>query len=544
MKVLQLKKFSVNFKLDQGQFTAVDEIDLDLHQGEILGLIGESGSGKSVASQSICRLIPEAIVSGQSLYGTEESQIDIGSFNPSQLRELRKNEIAYIFQEPMTALNPLMTCGKQIAESLKLKDQLEEQLKTLLEKVELEDSNRILKSYPHELSGGQRQRIMIAMALAKSPKILIADEPTTALDIAVQNEVLQLLKKLASEKNLAILFITHDLLSLRNFADRITVMYKGKIVETNSGSALLKSAQHPYTKALIESRANYSKKGRTLAEINDLLKEKDGRLTYKSVETASLNVKNSEETKELVSIRGLYKWHSKKSLFKSYKTEVLKDVNIELMEGDSFGLIGESGSGKSTLAKILLKIWNHNRGEVWIKGQKIESIKNLDKEIQLVFQDPYSSLNPKHRVGQAIREVYQNTGQAVSKQDILDLLLKVGLDPSAYNKYPHEFSGGQRQRICIAKALAKNAKLLVLDEAVSALDVSVQAKILNLLNRLKQEEGLSYLLISHDMNVISYFCNRIAVLRHGEIQDYGLTEDLIHSPTSNYTRSLLEESIY
>ncbi|MFY0643578.1 MAG: ABC transporter ATP-binding protein [Bacteroidia bacterium] len=544
MEVLRLHNFSVCFKQASGTFTAVDEINLVLNSGEILGLIGESGSGKSVASQSICRLIPEAEISGESVYGNSQSSQDIQLMNSEELRALRKREIAYIFQEPMTALNPLINCGKQIAESLSDKTDLDKQIISLLEKVELSDTLRIMKAYPHELSGGQRQRIMIAMALAKSPQILIADEPTTALDIAVQNEVLGLLKKLAKNDKLAILFITHDLLSLKNFADRIAVMYKGKIVETEQTNALLNSAQHPYTKALLESRANYSKKGKELAEIGDLLYEENGELKYREVTKSALSLNDKATDQAIISIKGLTKWHTKKSLFKKRDTVVLKEVSLNLYQGDSFGLVGESGSGKSTLAKVLLRIWKHNKGEVLVNGKKIDTLKNLDQDIQLVFQDPYSSLNPKHRIGEALKEVFKTSKDKVSKNEILELLVKVGLDHTAYDKYPHEFSGGQRQRICIAKALAKRAQILVLDEAVSALDVSVQAKILNLLNKLKIEEGLTYLLISHDMNVISYFCNRIAVLRHGEIQDYGNTDELIKNPNSEYTRSLLKESIY
>lgn len=535
MALLQLQDFSVSFNTPNGLFKAVDKVNLSIENGEIMALIGESGSGKSVASQSICRLLPQAIIEGQAIIDTGQNKINLVSANEEQLRKIRSKHISYIFQEPMTALNPLLRCGEQILENFdgeKGKNELE----ALLKKVELSDADRIARSYPHELSGGQRQRVMIAMALASSPALLIADEPTTALDLAVQTEVLSLLKRLAKDQNLAVLFITHDLMSLKEFADNIAVIYKGQIVETGNGESLLKNPQHAYTRALLESRASYEKKGTRLSEISDIL----GADLSPQMQKVHMVAPTDDI---LLEVRDLYKWHEKKSLFKHSRTEVLRNISFDIHKGDVLGLIGESGSGKSTIAKILLKIWQQNQGQVLYKGKALQSVNDLYKHVQLVFQDPYSSLNPKHKIGNAILEVLTKHSNKPSKSKVNELLETVGLAADSYSKYPHEFSGGQRQRICIAKALACEPEILVLDEAVSALDVSVQAKILNLLNDLKELKGLTYLLISHDMNVVSYFCNKILVLRNGSIVDYGLTDDLIHAPSSDYTASLLKHSI-
>jgi len=549
LKILDVHNFCVKFKIDKTQsFEAVKGIDFSIAQGEILGLIGESGSGKSVTSQAITRLLDDAECSGEVNFLHNDQEVNLLTCGENTLQSIRKEEISYIFQEPMTALNPLIPCGKQILESAKTKSA--EYLEELLHKVELTDTKRVAESYPHELSGGQRQRIMIAMALAKQPKLLIADEPTTALDIAVQTEILQLLKKLSRDEQMGILFITHDLLSLKGFADNIAVMYHGNIVELNKANSILNNPQHPYAKALIESRATYDKRGKVLAEIDDLLQENEDGLHFVSPKNETLTVEeNSDEV--ILQLNGVEKSHYKAELFKKIETKVLHDIHIDLNQGDILGLIGESGSGKSTIAKLILKIWNSTNGHITYHGKNLESIEDLSREIQLVFQDPFSSLNPKHKIGKAIAEVLQtihnkgvNEGSKSSvKNKVVSLLQEVGLTASDFDKYPHEFSGGQRQRICIAKALAKNPKIIVLDEAVSALDVSVQAKVLNLLNDLKREKGLTYLLISHDMNVVSYFCNKIIVLKQGRVVEAGETDTLINNPKSDYTKTLLEHSI-
>ena len=545
MKILDVHNFSVKFKLNNDEtFAAVRGIDFSINQGQILGLIGESGSGKSVASQCITKLIDDALLYGEVLFSHNDSQVNLLTVDEDTLRKIRRREIAYIFQEPMTALNPLIPCGKQILECAESPSA--EFLSLLLEKVELTDIERVAASYPHELSGGQRQRIMIAMALAKKPKLLIADEPTTALDIAVQAEILTLLKKLSRDEKMGILFITHDLLSLKGFADHIAVMYHGKLVEKNTADEILTHPQHPYAKALIESRATYTKRGNILAEIDDLLETKDGELHFNPPKSIPLTPKkNSDEV--LLELSGVEKSHFKSSLFKKEETKVLHDIHFTLNQGDILGLIGESGSGKSTIAKLILKIWNPTNGVLKLHNKDLASIRDISDEIQLVFQDPFSSLNPKHKIGNAISEVLQTTDKkapkSAVKEKVISLLQEVGLTASDFAKYPHEFSGGQRQRICIAKTLAKNPKIIVLDEAVSALDVSVQAKVLNLLNDLKREKGLTYLLISHDMNVVSYFCNKIIVLKQGRVIESGETDILIRNPKSDYTKTLLEHSI-
>ena len=545
MKILDVHNFSVKFKLNNDEtFAAVRGIDFSINQGQILGLIGESGSGKSVASQCITKLIDDALLYGEVLFSHNDSQVNLLTVDEDTLRKIRRREIAYIFQEPMTALNPLIPCGKQILECAESPSA--EFLSLLLEKVELTDIERVAASYPHELSGGQRQRIMIAMALAKKPKLLIADEPTTALDIAVQTEILTLLKKLSRDEKMGILFITHDLLSLKGFADHIAVMYHGKLVEKNTADEILTHPQHPYAKALIESRATYTKRGNILAEIDDLLETKDGELHFNPPKSIPLTPKkNSDEI--LLELSGVEKSHFKSSLFKKEETKVLHDIHFTLNQGDILGLIGESGSGKSTIAKLILKIWNPTNGVLKLHNKDLASISDISEEIQLVFQDPFSSLNPKHKIGNAISEVLQTTDKkapkSAVKEKVISLLQEVGLTASDFAKYPHEFSGGQRQRICIAKTLAKNPKIIVLDEAVSALDVSVQAKVLNLLNDLKREKGLTYLLISHDMNVVSYFCNKIIVLKQGRVIESGETDILIRNPKSDYTKTLLEHSI-
>ena len=541
MKILEINNLSVKFSQEGTNFEAVKGISFFLNAGEILGLIGESGSGKSVASQSITRLIEDAIYNGSVNYYTDNQCIDLIQCSNTQLQKIRKEEIAYIFQEPMTALNPLITCGDQIMESSFTKNN--DILYDLLNKVELTDVERIAKSYPHELSGGQRQRIMIAMALAKKPNLLIADEPTTALDIAVQREILTLLKKLSVEDNMGILFITHDLLSLREFADRTTVMYHGEIVEQDKTSKILNSPNHPYTKALIESRPSYRKKGNILKEIGDLLVETNGNLTYKKPKLQILTP-NIPSDEVILELKDIGKYHVQNGLFSKTKNQVLEDISLQVNRGDIIGLIGESGSGKSTIAKIILRLWKETSGTISLHGNEIQSFSDLSKEIQLVFQDPFSSLNPKHTIGRAISEVFQISKENLKSKDIkqssIELIKIVGLSENDYQKYPHEFSGGQRQRICIAKALAKGPKFIVLDEAVSALDVSIQAKILNLLNQLKSEKDLTYLLISHDMNVVSYFCNKLVVLKNGKIIESGDTEELIKNPKSEYTKTLLE----
>ena len=540
--LLSIRSLRVRFPDPNGMLEVVHGIDLEIKAGQIHGLIGESGSGKSVASQAIGRLQSADYV-GSIHLTTEKGVVDLLSLSEKEIRGVRRKEIAYIFQEPMTALNPLMRCGDQIAEGLALRKNKRQGVQELLQKVEIRDPVRAYDAYPHELSGGQRQRVMIAMALARTPRLLIADEPTTALDIAVQGELLALLKRLAREDGLAILFITHDLLSLQGFADHISVMYKGHIMESGPASSILGAPQHPYTRALLQSRASYDKRGMVLAEMGELLHMKDGEYQFMEAPPRPLH-RIEPGTERVIEVKGLQMWHEEKQLFHRKRTQVLHSVDLSLYQGDILGIVGESGSGKSTIAKILLGLWKAKGGELMLYGKPLDQTRRLGEQLQLVFQDPYSSLNPKHRIGAAILEVLRSREPSAGKTELNQLLEMVGLEAQDGDRYPHEFSGGQRQRICIARALAKSPRILVLDEAVAALDVSVQARILNLLNDLKIKNSLSYILISHDMNVVSYFCNRILVLRQGEVIEFGETEYLVKNAQNPYTRSLLEHSIH
>jgi peptide/nickel transport system ATP-binding protein len=533
--LLRIENLNVYFPLgsDEKQ-QVVHSLNFEINQSQVLGIIGESGSGKSVATQVISGLIPSAEVSGKAWFNNESSETDLLSLDASARRQVLRSDIAYIFQEPMTALNPLIRCGKQIEESLRSRSK--EKVYELLLRVELTDVERIYQSFPHELSGGQRQRIMIAMALAKEPKLLIADEPTTALDIAVQSGILQLLKAISIREKLGIIFITHDILSLRGFADHILVLYQGKVQEYGPCEEIMERPQSSYTKALLESRATYAKKGKYLLEVDEIINQ--------TTTPEKLPAYKRQEGSPIVEIRGLSKSYSEGFLLNKKISKVINDINIEINRGDIFGLIGESGSGKSTIARILLRLLKADQGKILIAGTEFEKIKSLPSKIQLVFQDPYSSLNPKQRIGPGLREVLRLRNETDSKEAAIELLITVGLNAADYQKFPHEFSGGQRQRICIARALARRPEILVLDESVSALDVSIQAKILNLLNELKAQYDLTYILISHDMNVISYFCNRIAVLKDGTIIEAGNTDELITQSRNTYTRTLLDHSIH
>lgn len=538
MNLLNVNNLSVSFKLKNKQlFQALNSVSFEINSGEVFAIIGESGSGKSVTSKAITQLITGATTSGSIVYNYTKKEIDLLKCSVKQLNKVRQKSISYIFQEPMTALNPLIKCGNQILEGQTFSDEV---LKDLLDKVELTDYERINKSYPHQLSGGQRQRVMIAMALAKKPDLLIADEPTTALDVAVQDEVLKLLKRLCKTENLTVLFITHDLLSLKGFADRVAVMYKGSIVEKGSSEAILNSPQHPYTIALIKSRATYKSKGKILPELSGLMnQEGDTNKNYRPQPLGKFQISESP----ILQLENISKSYFNQKLFSKTETKVLNDISFSLLDGQSLGLIGESGSGKSTIAKLILTIWNKTAGDILYDERKIEDFDNLADQIQLVFQDPYSSLNPKHKVGKAIEEVVRVKSKSRSKEKAIELLQEVGLNANEYNKYPHEFSGGQRQRICIAKTLARNPKIIVLDEATSALDVSVQAKILNLLNELRLKKRLTYILIAHDMNIVSYFCDYIVVLKEGRIIEQGKTANIIEKPKEEYTKSLFEHTI-
>ena len=530
----------------------------------MLALVGESGSGKSVTSLSSMQLIPQMakqIDSGEIWYDKDGEQIALNSLSEKEMQSIRTKEIAMIFQEPMTALNPSMTCGKQVYEAINThlilnSEAIKKRCLELFESVELPDPKRIYDSYPHQLSGGQKQRVMIAMALSCDPKILIADEPTTALDVTVQKEILELIKRLQKKENMACLFISHDLELVREVADHIAVMQHGKIVENKSKAALFKKPEHPYSKALLACRPNIHKSLKRLATVSDFLENEalDAAEFYAQNECEPEQVKKSRETyysqASIMEVKALSKTYTDKGFFgKGTEVKALNKVSLELFKGESLGIVGESGCGKSTLSKCLVQLEKQNEGSIIYKSTNIKELLSTAplsyrKKVQMIFQDPASSLNPKMRVGAILTEVMKvhniRNNRAERMEKAKELLEKVGLEAEHFNRYPHEFSGGQKQRIGIARALALEPEIIICDESVSALDVSIQAQVLNLLDELKERFSLSYIFISHDLGVVKHFCDRIVVLNQGRIEETGFPEDLFNKAKSDYTRKLIE----
>lgn len=572
--LLEVKNLVTAFNTDDGVVNAVNDISFTLYRGETVGIVGESGSGKSVTSLSIMRLIPDPpgrIVSGEILYHTEKGEIiDITKLKNEHLRKIRGNEISMIFQEPMTSLNPVYTCGDQVAEAIilhqkKSKKEAQELTLKLFEQVKLPDPSRILNSYPHQLSGGQKQRVMIAMAMSCKPGILIADEPTTALDVTVQKTILKLMADLKKEIETSIIFITHDLGVIAEIADKVIVMYKGKIVEQGSVVDIFENPQHPYTKGLLACRPPLNKRLKVLPTVADFMKvNEDGSIVEISStvkDTIESLVVTERETIErrnklslgdsILKVKNLKVWFpSKKDFFGNTKEYVkaVNDVSFEMKEGETLGLVGESGCGKTTLGKTILRLNPATEGEIIYKGRDILSmsksdLKDLRKEMQIIFQDPYSSLNPRMSIGDAIMEPMMVHGilsnDKERKDKVYELLDKVNLKPEQFSRYPHEFSGGQRQRICIARALALNPKFIICDESVSALDVSVQAQVLNLLIKLREEFKFSYIFISHDLSVVKFLSDRIIVMNGGKIEEIGYADDIYNHPNTEYTKKLI-----
>lgn len=555
---------SLSFGKGSEKTRVLNEVNLRLNKGELLALVGESGSGKSVTSLASMRLIPnleEHIDTGEIWYEKDGETVAIHKLSEKEVRAFRCNEIAMIFQEPMTALNPSITCGKQVFEAIKQHLNLNSEANKqrcieLFESVELPDPERIYKSYPHQLSGGQKQRVMIAMALSCNPKILIADEPTTALDVTVQKEVLALIKKLQQKHEMACLFISHDLELVREVADSIAVMQHGSIVEYKNAIELFDKPEHPYTKALLACRPTTNKQLKTLATVSDFLDNPDFNLEtfYAHNELHSEEIKTNRadyySKDSILKVQQVSKIYSDKSFFgKTTVVKALDTINLELFEGESLGVVGESGCGKSTLSKCIIQLEKQTSGQILYQGKAIEQwLANQPlayrKAVQMIFQDPASSLNPKMRVGAILVEVMKvhgiGTNNEDRKQKAISLLEKVGLKEDHFSRYPHEFSGGQKQRIGIARALALEPKIIICDESVSALDVSVQAQVLNLLNELKKDFSLSYIFISHDLSIVKHFCDRIIVLNKGKIEEKGFAEELFQNAKSDYTRKLIE----
>lgn len=526
----------------------VKNLSFTIDEGECLGIVGESGSGKSLTAMSLAGLLPRnAITSGEINLCKRETTKNLMCFSESEIRLLRGKEIAYIFQEPMTALNPSMKCGKQIMEMLHQhttlsKDEIQKKSLDLLTEVQIPDPLKVFSSYPHQLSGGQRQRVMIAMAISCSPSLLIADEPTTALDVTVQKTVVELINSLRKDRNMAVLFITHDLGVISKVADRVMVMRKGEKVEDGDTAEILSNPKKEYTKGLMACRPSLAVNRKFLPVLND-----SGNLVLQEECESITKIADGSLLLSITDLSIRYKLQKKRLFDRDKYFKALSNINLSLFKGETLGLVGESGSGKTTIGRAIALLIEERSGKIAYNGVEINTLSGSDykqfrRRVQLIFQDPYSSLNPKHTVENILSEpmiIHKLASGSQLKSRVLELLREVNLPEGSERKYPHEFSGGQRQRICIARALAVDPELIICDESVSALDVSVQAGILNLLNRLKAEKGLTYLFISHDLSVVKHMSDRVVVLKDGVIQEMGPSEEVYKNPTSEYTKQLI-----
>lgn len=556
--LLQVNNLSIRFEQDGKLTTAVKEISFELHPGKLTAIVGESGSGKSVTALSLLQLLPDqATINGELLFFSDgNNQLDLLKATPPQIKKIRGNNIAMIFQEPMTSLNPVFTCGFQVMESLLLHKKLnrkEARQKTieLFEQVELPDPAAMFKRYPHQISGGQKQRVMIAMAMSCNPTLLIADEPTTALDVRVQKNILQLLKKLQQQQQMSVLFITHDLGLVAAFADEVLVMHKGIIVEKGLTKTVLQNPQHAYTKALLACKPHKESKGRKLPVVSDFIKEGISIETDLNQILQPLQIPLISET-PVLSVQNLRVFFpDKKNIFGKPISffKAVDDVSFKVNEGETIGLVGESGCGKTTLGRSILQLIKPTSGEILLHGKALQSmtnqeLRNTRKDLQIVFQDPYGSLNPRISIGEAILEPLMVHGllnnKKERKEQVIQLLEQVNMSADVYTRYPHQFSGGQRQRICIARALALKPSFLIFDESVSALDVSVQAQVLNLINDLKNKYKFTSIFISHDLSVVHYISDRILVMNKGKIVEEGNANDIMYHPKETYTQQLIE----
>ena len=578
MTLLQIKNLQVDFVTEIGTTSAVKNVSLEVNRGEIVAIVGESGSGKSVTALSVLQLLPTPPAKfsmGEILFSAGNETMDLLAQTPGQMRKIRGNQIAMIFQEPMTSLNPVFTCGEQVMEAIQLHQRIpsrlaKQQTIELFRKVKLPDPASMFQRYPHQLSGGQKQRVMIAIAMSCNPDLLICDEPTTALDVTVQKTILELIRELQQSGQMGVIFITHDLGVVAEIADRAIVMFKGSIVEEGTTRQLFSAPKHPYTKGLLACRAVLHKKGERLPVVSDFWDEtlmtpesgvpssESGVVSGKTgpsgtqPQTTTYKPQTPGPTETLIEVKSLSVWYaSRKTLLgkPAEFTKAVDKVSFEVFKGETLGLVGESGCGKTTLGRALLRLIEPNEGKILYKGTDLTAftkneLKKFRKNVQIVFQDPYSSLNPRLTIGEAIMEplrVHRLIGSERKRHEkVAELLTKVNLEPEHFYRYPHEFSGGQRQRIVIARALALEPDFIVCDESVSALDVSVQAQVLNLLNDLKREFGFTNIFISHDLSVIQYISDRIMVMNKGRVEEIGPAHEIYTHPASAYTQKLID----
>lgn len=618
--LLDIRNLVTEFRTDSETVKAVNDISFSIRAGETVGIVGESGSGKSVTSLSVMGLIPNPpgeITGGEIIYHSRKNgAIDLTKLSEKEMREYRGNEIAMIFQEPMTSLNPVYTCGEQVIEAIiqhkdfpevskgrNLADTIlkwtfriffflniwairswisskyigprsfytkkqkiaREQVLELFRQVQLPDPERILNAYPHQISGGQKQRVMIAMAMSCNPQLLIADEPTTALDVTVQKTILELMKDLQASHNMSIMFITHDLGVIAELADKVIVMYKGKIVEQGTVLEIFSDPQHPYTKSLLACRPPLNRRLHWLPTVNDFMHtDESGNIIQneQSVHEVTYNLvvtdqERKQQHEHLYAKEPVLRVENVSTHFVTQKSvtgkpvkvvKAVDEVSFDVYPGETLGLVGESGCGKTTLGRTILRLIEPSGGKIFFHGKDITKLptsemRAMRKDIQIIFQDPYSSLNPRITIGNAIMEPMRvhNIGKDDNerKQIVVDLLNRVNMNVAHFYRYPHEFSGGQRQRICIARALALNPKFIICDESVSALDVSVQAQVLNLLNELKKEFGFTYIFISHDLSVVKFMSDRMVVMQKGKIEEMGDADSIYENPKSDYTKNLI-----